>query len=142
MGLFRRSEAVSPEPRLYEGFAGLEAAEPIDLAVNVLLRLFPRGDGAHYRPETVLGVIQDLADISEVPGVTVRGTITTPRARYALDPFYLQCVLIWEHALLAGRLSRGSEAYHHIVLLPRGHRALTSASPEEELRALIQAQSG
>ena len=71
--------------------------------------------------------------------MTVRGTLTTPRARYDLDPVFLQCVLVWERALIAGRLSRGSEAYHHIVLLPMGARALDGAGPEAAVRALIGA---
>lgn len=69
--------------------------------------------------------------------MTVRGTLTTPRARYTLDPVFLQCVLVWERALIAGRLSRGSEAYHHLVLLPMGARALADADAVSAVRRLI-----
>lgn len=137
MAIFKRTSAVPTEPAVYQGMAGLESADPAELAARVFLRTFSGAETRHVRPETVLGVLQQLAGVDEVPSMTVRGTLTTPRARYALDPVFVQCVLLWERALIAGRLSRGSEAYHHLVLLPAGARALAAAQPESTVRQLI-----
>ncbi len=139
MGIFTRAEAAPTEPPLYPGLAGLESADPGELATHLFLRVFTSGQSSHVRPEAVLGALQRISGVDEVPGMTVRGTLTTPRARYTLDPVFLQCVLVWERALIAGRLSRGSEAYHHLVLLPMGARALAGADPEAAVRALIDA---
>lgn len=139
MGMFRsRDKDTSPvgEP-LYAGLAGLYAADPGELAVELFVRLFATDQEPHYRPEAALGVLQGLGGVDEVPAITVRGTMTTPRAKYSLDPLYVQCVLLWERGLVAGRLSRGSEAYHHLVLLPRGFQALGSADPAAALRRAI-----
>ena len=139
MAIFKRTSAVPTEPTVYQGLAGLESADPAELAARVFFGAFAGTESRHVRPEAVLGVLQQLAGVDEVPGMTVRGTLTTPRARYTLDPVFLQCVLVWERALIAGRLSRGSEAYHHLVLLPVGARALAGADPEAAVRALIDA---
>ena len=141
MGIFTRAAAKSTEPPLYSGIAGLESADPIELASNVFVRVFADRQSPHVRPEAALGVLQQLAGVDEVPGMTVRGTLTTPRAQYALDPVFLQCVLLWERALIAGRHSRGSEAYHHLVVLPMGSRALASENPEAAVRALVDMQA-
>ncbi|KRC61413.1 hypothetical protein ASE14_11080 [Agromyces sp. Root81] len=141
MGIFTRTDAKPTEPPRYSGLSGLEAADPIELASNVFVRVFADQQSPHVRPEAVLGVLQQLAGVDEVPGMTVRGTLTTPRARYALDPVFLQCVLLWERGLIAGRLSRGSEAYHHIVLLPMGSRALAGEDPDAAVRARIDPQA-
>jgi hypothetical protein len=140
MSIFKRADPTPTGPPHYSGLPGLEAADPTDLAVEVFLGVFTIGKSHYVRPEAVLGVLQQLAGMDEIPGITVRGTLTTPRARYSLDPVFLQCVLLWERGLIAGRLSRGSEAYHHIVLLPRGSRALASTDPDTELRLLIRPQ--
>ena len=139
MAIFKRTSAMPTEPAVYHGLAGLESADPAELAVRVFLGAFAGAESRHVRPEAVLGVLQQLSAVDEVPGMTVRGTLTTPRARYALDPVFVQCVLLWERALIAGRLSRGSEAYHHLVLLPMGARALAGADSEAAVRALVDA---
>jgi hypothetical protein len=139
MAIFKRTSAVATEPAVYPGVAGLESADPAELAARVFLSTFSGAESRHVRPEAVLGVLQQLAGVDEVPGMTVRGTMTTPRAKYGLDPVFVQCVLLWERALVAGRLSRGSEAYHHIVLLPRGSRALAGDEPAAAVRALFGA---
>ncbi|KQZ09620.1 hypothetical protein ASD23_15610 [Agromyces sp. Root1464] len=137
MAIFKRTPAVPTVPTVYQGLAGLESAVPAELAARVFLGAFAGAESRHVRPETVLGILQRLSGVDEVPGMTVRGTLTTPRARYALDPVFVQCVLLWERALIAGRLSRGSEAYHHLVLLPMGARALVGADPEAAVRTLL-----
>jgi hypothetical protein len=137
MAIFKRAEATPTEPPVYDGLAGLESADPTELATRVFLGAFSDSPSHHVRPEAVLGVLQQLAGVSEVPKMTVRGMLTTPTARYALDPVLVQCVLLWERALIAGRLSRGSEAYHHLVLLPTGSRALAGAEPASVVRSLI-----
>jgi hypothetical protein len=139
MGIFggRNKDRSSVEEPLYDGIAGMSAADPGELAVHVFVRLFAPEQGAHYRPEAALGVLQGLGGVHEIPGITVRGTLTKPSARYSLDPLYVQCVLLWEQGLVAGRLSRGSEAHHHLVLLPRGFHALSSADPAAALRRAV-----
>lgn len=139
MGIFRsKSTDKSPvEEPLYEGLAGLNAADPVELAVQVFVRLFATEQGTHYRPEAALGVLQQLGGFHEIPGIIIRGTMGTPTARYSLDPLYVQCALLWEQGLVAGRLSRGSEAHHHLVLLPRGFQALGSVDAAAALRTIL-----
>lgn len=124
------------EPPIYEGLAGLAAADPAELAARAFVRVFSAGQPPHYRPEAVLGILQQFAGLNEIPGATVRGIMTSPGARYSLDPLYLQCVLLWERGLLAGRLSRG-DSHHHVVLLPRGWRALTEAKPYDTVLEIL-----
>ena len=99
MAIFKRTPAVPTVPTVYQGLAGLESAVPAELAARVFLGAFAGAESRHVRPETVLGILQRLSGVDEVPGMTVRGTLTTPRARYALDPVFVQCVLLWERAL-------------------------------------------
>jgi hypothetical protein len=140
MAIFRnRDKDASPaEEPLYAGLAGMYAADPGELAAELFIRLFATDQKPHYRPEAALGILQRLGGVDEVPAITVRGTMTTPRAKYSLDPLYVQCVLLWERGLVAGRLSRGSEAYHHLVLLPRGLQVLSGADPAAALRRAVQ----
>jgi hypothetical protein len=140
MGIFRsKDKDASPaEEPLYAGLAGMYTADPGELAVQVFLRLFAPDQKSHHRPEAALGVLQRLGGVDEIPAIIVRGTMATPRAKYSLDPLYVQCVLLWERGLVAGRLSRGSEAHHHLVLLPRGLQALGSSDPAAALRRAVQ----
>lgn len=137
MGLFTRADAEPTEPARYDGVAGLESADPVELAATVFLSVFTVGPSKHFNPADVLRALQRLCGIDEVPPEAIRRILAKPGDRYSLDPLYLQCVLLWERALLAARLSRGGEARHHLVLLPEGSRALADPEAESALRRLM-----
>lgn len=141
MGIFNRGEKAETGPPVYGGIDGLRSADPVELAVVVFLEVFTGEEQAHHRPEAVLGALQRLSGHDEVPSSAIRGILTKPGARYSLDAILLQCVLVWERGLVAGRLSRGSEANHHIVLLPQGRRVQQDSDPAGLLRRSLTGQT-
>lgn len=105
MGFFTRADAEPTEPARYDGVAGLESADPVELAATVFLSVFTAGPSKHFNPADVLRALQRLCGIDEVPSEAIRRILAKPGDTYSLDPLYLQCVLLWERALLAARLS-------------------------------------
>ncbi|MGV8886167.1 MAG: hypothetical protein ACOH1T_11350 [Microbacteriaceae bacterium] len=122
---------------LYAGLPGMAAADPAELALQVFLRVFTPS-GTHFDVETVHGVLQDLSGQREITGRDVRAVFAMAETFEPLDPFYLQCMLIWERSLIAARLTRGRDhTWSYLVLLPRGWQALVSPNPTEAVRTLI-----
>lgn len=114
----------------------LAAADPVRVAVDTFVTVFTAATRTHVVPYAVHGALQELFGIDEVDEPTIRGTIERTGAKYALDPYFVQCLTMWENALLAGRLSRGEHDY--VVLLPRGSEALREPNPAAALEAILR----
>lgn len=118
-----------PSPR-YDGESGLWAADDVLVATDLLFAVFGPGAvaGTSQPASEAVSSLTALAGISgslfslPPPSVQVRS---------------LEALLLWERALVAGRMPTASDTPTYLQLLRRGPEVLQAADPPAQLRRLL-----